>query len=55
MNFVKRLSHSFFKKHSHRRLSLTDCVSFALMRFLGIKEALTFDDDFRKANFLAIS
>lgn len=32
-------------------LSFTDCVSFALMKRLDIKLALTFDEHFRRAGF----
>lgn len=33
------------------KLSFTDCVSFAVMRRLGLKKAATFDDHFTKAGF----
>lgn len=36
-------------------LSFTDCVSFALMHRLEIKEALAFDDHFKRAGYKLIS
>jgi len=36
---------------SKRKLSLVDCVSFNLMRKLGIKEAFAFDQHFQKEGF----
>jgi len=33
------------------KLSFTDCVSFALMKRLGIKQAAAFDEHFKRAGF----
>ena len=33
------------------KLSFTDCVSFALMKRLGIKRAAAFDEHFKRAGF----
>ena len=39
---------------SKRSLSLVDCISFELMRTLGIKSAFAFDAHFKEAGFQAI-
>jgi predicted nucleic acid-binding protein len=41
----------FFLKHQDQDWSFTDCFSFGVMRYLGIRDALTTDDHFRHAGF----
>ena len=38
-------------RHEDKRYSLTDCVSFVVMKQLKIKAALTFDKHFAQAGF----
>ena len=46
----ERARHIFFR-HRNKNFSFTDCTSFALMRELRIREALTTDKHFRQAGF----
>lgn len=41
----------WMRKYSDKEISFTDCISFALMRRLGIHAAFTFDRHFRDAGF----
>lgn len=43
-----------FERHEDKEWSFTDCTSFALMRELGIREALTADQYFRQAGFASL-
>lgn len=40
-----------FARHDDKNWSLTDCISFVVMRYRGIQEALTADHNFEQAGF----
>jgi predicted nucleic acid-binding protein len=48
---IHRLGVAALLSASRRELSLVDCVSFEVMRDLGIKTAFTFDSHFREQGF----
>ena len=43
-----------YARHGDKRWSLTDCASFLVMRELGMTDALTFDQHFEQAGFIAL-
>ena len=43
-----------FKKHRDKLWSFTDCTSFAIMKKMNIKTALTFDKHYKQAGFNTI-
>lgn len=43
-----------FDSFSDKAWSFTDCVSYAVMKRLGIQEAFALDDDFRQFGFLSV-
>ena len=45
---------SWFATHAAKRWSLTDCISFVVMRREGIIDALTNDHHFEQAGFRAL-
>jgi predicted nucleic acid-binding protein len=58
---VQRVSHEieeealcWLRRHDERPYSFVDATSFALMRSLGIREALAFDGDFAAAGFVEL-
>jgi predicted nucleic acid-binding protein len=45
---------ALYRQHRDKRWSLTDCISFVVMRREGIRDALTSDHDFEQAGFRAL-
>ena len=45
---------TFFARHEDKEWSFTDCVSFALMRELSIRDSFTTDRHFRQAGFIPL-
>lgn len=44
----------WLRRHGEREYSFVDATSFALMRKLGLREALAFDCDFAAAGFVEL-
>jgi predicted nucleic acid-binding protein len=42
---------TLFRQRADKDYSFTDCISFVLMRRMGISRAAAFDDDFRREGF----
>jgi predicted nucleic acid-binding protein len=42
---------AYFQQHQDKQYSLTDCISFVLMKQRGIQAAFTFDRHFAQAGF----
>lgn len=49
-----RRSLELYRQHQDKEWSLTDCISFAIMRERSITDALTADSHFRQAGFRAL-
>lgn len=45
---------NYFQKYKDKTYSLTDCISFVLMKKLDITESLTFDKHFVQAGFVKL-
>jgi uncharacterized protein len=45
---------AFFRKHADQEWSFTDCISFRIMKELRLRDALTKDQHFREAGFVAL-
>ena len=45
---------SYFRRHSDKGWSLTDCSSFVVMGELGLTEAFSFDRHFSQAGFVRV-
>ena len=43
-----------FKSYVDKKWSFTDCVSYAVMKRLGIQEAFSLDEDFRQFGFVRV-
>ena len=51
---VEELAWRWLRRHDEREYSFVDATSFALMRSLRVREALTFDQDFESAGFVVL-
>jgi uncharacterized protein len=51
---LEREAFDWLRRHDERPYSFVDATSFALMRSLGIREALAFDGDFAAAGFVEL-
>ena len=51
---LEREALDWLRRHDEREYSFVDATSFAVMRSLGIREALAFDGDFAAAGFVEL-
>ncbi len=48
------LAWKLFETYEDKRLSFTDCTSFAIMKKHGIERSFSFDDDFERMGFIPL-
>ncbi len=48
---IEQEAYQTYRKYLDQDFSITDCVSFAIMKRFGISRAFTFDDHFRTMGF----
>lgn len=48
------LAWELFLTYDDKKLSFTDCTSFALMKKRGIEKVLSFDEDFNRLGFVLL-
>ncbi len=48
------LAWELFQTYSDKKLSFTDCTSFAIMKKKGIEKAFSFDEDFKRIGFIQL-
>ena len=51
---IEREALLWLRRHDERSYSYVDAASFAVMRFLGLHDALAFDGDFSAAGFVEL-
>jgi predicted nucleic acid-binding protein len=49
---TKHKAWDFFRKHSDKIFSFTDCTSFMIMKEMRVNRYFSFDSDFRQAGFV---
>jgi predicted nucleic acid-binding protein len=52
---IKRAAWEYFKLHSDKKYSFTDCSSFVLMKELKVTKCLSFDGHFQQAGFSVLA
>ena len=45
---------NLFRQRADKSYSFTDCISFVMMRRLGLEQAAAFDDGFRREGFTVV-
>ncbi len=48
------LAWELFQAYNDKKLSFTDCTSFAIMKKKGIEKAFSFDEDFGRMGFVGL-
>ncbi len=51
---VFELAWKLFQTYHDKKLSFTDCTSFAIMKKKGIEKAFSFDEDFERIGFIQL-
>ena len=51
---IEREALAWLRRHDERSYSYVDATSFAVMRFLELRDALAFDGDFSSAGFVEL-
>jgi predicted nucleic acid-binding protein len=51
---IFEIAWELFQTYGDKKLSFTDCTSFAIMKKKGIEKAFSFDEDFERIGFIQL-